>query len=462
MLANKNVQQVKNSFDGSASGKYAVPGAVRDMSNLDSLTGFLDRFGCFRIAAKLAHESTETRPPFAVIWIDLDRFKQINESFGHMIGDEVLEKLAVRLRTRVGGRAELARVGGDEFVLLVPKFDALKAQQFAGELARTIEDPLTIGSLTLHPTASIGIAIYEPNEDPLALLERADRAMFAAKERGGNCIVSSGEELIPGRVGISLAREELSIEGSLHIALETGGFCLHYQPIIHASGHVEAVEALMRCTVKNKLISPVKFIPVAEKTGLVVRLGEWSLLQGAMHARLLQDAGYHTKVAINVSRVQLVSPNFTQALHAALTCSNVKPELIELELTESLFVDISDTVQNNLKNAIAAGVKLVIDDFGTGYSCLANLKDIPASKLKLDRAFVTVLPEDRRSLSVVKAMTQLGHELGMTVVAEGCETREQIDALVDAGVDAIQGFYYAKPMPEETLLPWLRARDTNA
>ncbi len=180
-----------------------------------------------------------------------------------------------------------------------------------------------------------------------------------------------------------------------------------------------------------------------------------------MHARMLQDAGHQTKVAINVSRAQLISPKFAQALYAALICSNVKPELIELELTESLFMDISDTVQKNLKDSIAAGVSLAIDDFGTGYSCLANLKDIPAKKLKLDRAFVVVLPEDKRALAVVRAMTQLGHELGMTIVAEGCETKEQIEALLDAGVDAIQGFYYARPMPEETLLPWLQSRNTQ-
>lgn len=247
----------------------------------------------------------------------------------------------------------------------------------------------------------------------------------------------------------------------MHTALETGGLSLHYQPIVGANGQIEAVEALMRCSVDGVNIPPGKFIPVAEKTGLIIRLGEWCLLQGAMHARLLLDAGYQTKVAINVSRAQLVSPKFTKALHAALICSNVKPELVELELTESLFMDISDTVQKNLKNAIATGVGLAIDDFGTGYSCLANLKDIPAKKLKLDRAFVTVLPEDCRALSVVRAMTQLGHELGMTVVAEGCERQEEIDVLLDAGVDAIQGYFYAKPMQEDLLLPWLQTRSTK-
>ena len=428
---------------------------------IDTLTGFLDRFGCLQTAQRLAADSMANGKTFAAIWVDIDRFKQINESFGHLGGDEVIKGLARRFRNRVSGRAELSRMGGDEFVILIPKCDQFQAQQLAGELASTVEEPLSIDNLTLRPTASIGIAIHDPSEDSLVLLERANRAMFAAKTKGGDCIICSGEEPIPGRLGIVLAREELSVESKLHTALESGGLCLHYQPIICADGRVEAVEALMRCSVNGENISPGQFIPVAEKTGLIIRLGELSLLQGAMHARMLQDAGYDTKVAINVSRAQLISPKFTQALHAALICSNVKPELVELELTESLFMDISDTVQKNLKNAIGAGVKLAIDDFGTGYSCLANLKDIPAGKLKLDRAFVTVLPEDRRALAVVRAMTQLGHELGMTVVAEGCERQEEIDALLDVGVDAIQGFFYARPMPEETLLPWLQNRNAK-
>jgi diguanylate cyclase (GGDEF)-like protein len=430
------------------------------MYSIDTLTGLLDRFGCLQTAVLLTNDAMSSKRPFAVIWVDLDRFRQVNESFGHLGGDDLIKELALRFRNRVSGRAEISRMGGDEFVFLVPRCEQNQAQQLASELARTLEEPLTVGSLTLRPTARIGIAIFEPGEDSLTLLERADRAMLAAKSKGGNSTVCSGEEPIPGRLGITLAREELEIESTLHAALEVGGLCLHYQPIIHADGHIEAVEALMRCAVDGINLSPGKLIPVAEKTGLIVRLGEWCLLQGAIQARILQDAGFETKVAINVSRAQLVSPKFTQALHAALICSNVKPALVELELTESLFMDISDTVQKNLKNALAAGVSLAIDDFGTGYSCLANLKDIPARKLKLDRAFVTVLPEDLRALAVVKAMTQLGHELGMTVVAEGCEKQEEIDALLGVGVNAIQGFFYAKPMPGDALLTWLQARST--
>lgn len=428
------------------------------MNSVDSLTGFLNRFGCFHTAMRLAADATSKRQPFAVIWMDVDRFKQINESFGHLIGDEVIENLANRLRPCVFRCAEISRVGGDEFVLLVPGYNRVQALQFAMELARVLQQPLNIGSLTLHPTASIGVAIHEPNEDPLTLLERADHAMFAAKSNGGNTVVCSGDESIPGRLGVTLAREELAIESTLHDALETGGFRLHYQPIIRADGSIEAVEALMRCELNGQFIPPMKFIPVAEKTGLITRLGELSLMQGTTQARVLQDAGFDIKVAINVSRAQLISAEFTHAMHAALICSRASPELIELELTESLFMDISDTVQQNLKAIIAAGVSLSIDDFGTGYSCLASLKDLPAAKLKLDRAFVTVLPQDQRALSVVNAVTQLGHALGMTIVAEGCENQQQIDTLLTAGVDAIQGFFYAKPMPEAALLAWLNTR----
>jgi diguanylate cyclase (GGDEF)-like protein len=425
----------------------------------DSSTGFLDRSSCLELASRLAFSSAAGGQPLAALWIDLSRLKQVNESFGHLGGDLVITQIARRLREKSAGRGEWCRMGGDEFVCLIPNCDAERARQLAQDLLQAIEAPLRFGELFLHPSASIGIAVLEANEDPFTFLERADRAMGTAKRQGGARAVASGEEPMPGRLGILLAREELTIENKLHLALENGGLSLHYQPIVGFNGRVEAVEALMRCTVDGELIPPVKFIPVAEKTGLIIRLGEWSLFAGARHARHLDDAGHRTKVAINVSRAQLSSPKFTQALHAALLCANVSPELIELELTESLFMDISETVQANLHAARKAGVGLAIDDFGTGYSCLANLKDIAATKLKLDRAFVIVLPQDRRAFAVVKAMAQLGRELGMTVVAEGVEEQDQIEALRDAGVDAIQGYIHARPMPEEALLNWFQQRN---
>jgi diguanylate cyclase (GGDEF)-like protein len=425
---------------------------------IDPGTGFLDRASCLERVSQIAGEILPEQQTLAALWIGLDRLKQINQSFGHQGGDIVILQITRRLREKTGGRIEWYRMGGDEFVCLLPDSSTDLARKFAAELIQVIEAPLRFGELLLHPSASIGVVVREENEDSFMFLERADHAMSAAKRQGGGRIVASGEEPVPGRMGILLAREELAIESQLHEALETGGLALHYQPIVGFDGRIEGVEALMRCTTDNGTIAPGKFIPVAEKTGLVTRLGEWSLLTGTSFASELANAGLRTKVAINVSRAQLISPKFSQALHAALMCSNASPELIELELTESLFMDISDVVQANLRAAREAGVSLAIDDFGTGYSCLANLKDIPATKLKLDRAFVIVLPHDRRAFAVVKAMTQLGRELGMTVVAEGVEEPEQLDALREAGVDAIQGYIHARPMSKESLLTWLKER----
>jgi diguanylate cyclase (GGDEF)-like protein len=429
-----------------------------DAIGFDSLTSFLDRRGCLRATVRLAEQCRRERRQLSALWLDLDRFKAVNESFGHLGGDAVIAKIAARLSAALSGRAEVSRMGGDEFVFLIPGCERKEAEEIATELLRAVADPIEIGSIRIHPSGSIGISVLDAHEDPLTFLERADRAMVEAKRLGGGRHVVSGDEQVPGRVGVLLAREELAIESQIHAALESGGLTLHYQPIIGLDGTIEAAEALMRCHIDGESLPPAKIIPVAEKTGLIVRLGEWSMLNAAQHARRLRDAGMPTKLAVNVSRAQLTAPRFVEALYAAIYYADVAPDLLELELTESLFMDVSDVVQSNLLAARKAGVSLAIDDFGTGYSCLSNLKDIPATKLKLDRAFVRVLPEDRRSLAVVRAMTQLGRELGMTIVAEGVETREQHDALVDVGVDAVQGFLHARPMDADALLGWLRAR----
>ncbi len=328
------------------------------------------------------------------------------------------------------------------------------------QLAQALEQPLELDGMMIHPTASIGLAQHAAGESLHALFERADRAMLDAKRQGGNRLVVSGSETFRGRHGVQLAREELAVESDLHLALETGGLSLDFQPVLTFDGRIEAVEGLMRCRVHDRLLAPGRFIPVAEKTGLIVRLGEWSLLQGTRFAARLCHAGRPTKVAINVSRAQLTSPTFLPALHGALICANVDPALIELELTESLVMDESEIVQQNLRRTRETGVGLAIDDFGTGYSSLSCLKDLPATKLKLDRSFVQVLPDDRRAYAVVRAMSRLARELGMVMVAEGVETPEQLAALHDAEVEAIQGFIWARPMNEEALLGWLEQRNT--
>lgn len=425
---------------------------------MDDLTGFLDRKECAREMERLAEEAARTDLPVCVLWIGLDRFRQINASFGHRAGDNVLAKLAYRLRTQAAVGELLCRIGGDEFVALLPGYTPADAEAAAERIQQVLRAPLEIGQIRLRPSCSIGLAQLGPRERPLDALERADRAMLEAKLAGGSQTMLSGEERLPGRFGNLLAREELAIEELLHEAIENGGLSLNYQPIVAtADGRLEACEALMRCRARDRQVSPGQFIPVAEKTGLIVRLGEWTLLTAARLAERLAADGQPIKIAVNVSRAQLTAPKFRQVLHGVLACCDIKPEHLELELTESLFMDASDTVRYNLDAAVEAGFPLSIDDFGTGYSCLAYLKDLPARKLKLDRAFVMGLPEDRKSFAIVRTVTQLAIDLGMTVVAEGVETEAQQEALCEAGVTLLQGFLLSHPLAESDLDAWLSA-----
>jgi diguanylate cyclase (GGDEF)-like protein len=432
-------------------------------SQFDSLTGLLDREGCTRTVGELLTASARERlRPLAVFWLNIDRFKQINDSLGHLVGDSVLAELAHRLATASGNQGQLARMGGDEFVLLVKDCSRAAAEHIARDLLAAMSQPLDVGTMRLYPSISIGIALSSEHENARGLLERADLTLVQAKRLGGAQYLFAGEDLHPGRLGRLLAREELEVEEALHKALESGSLSLHYQPILQVTdGSLEAVEALMRCTCEGTNFAPSRFIPVAEKTGLIIRLGEWSLLTGARFvSRMLADQ-QRIKVAINVSRAQLTAPKFTQTLYAALACSNAPPELIELEITESLFMDGSDVVQRNIRAALEAGFPLSIDDFGTGYSCLASLKDLPARKLKLDRAFITDLPHNPRSFAIAKAIVHLALDLGMSVVAEGVETAEQYAILSEMGATAIQGYYLARPMPEPQFDEWLAMRKST-
>ncbi|MBS1191618.1 MAG: diguanylate cyclase/phosphodiesterase [Rhodocyclaceae bacterium] len=425
----------------------------------DGLTGFLDRGECIGEVERLAGEARAANTPFCVLWIGIDRFRQINSSFGHRAGDNVLAKLAHRMKSLAREGDRFGRMGGDEFVILLPGRGVAEAEGTAERLQQALKVPMEIGHVRVRPSGSIGIAQLNTVEPLLHVLERADRAMLAAKRLGGGQYVVSGGEKVPGRFGNPMAQEELTVEGLLHEALETGGLSLHYQPILSAGdGKLEAVEALMRCRVRERNLAPASFIPVAEKTGLIVRLGEWSLMTAARLAQRLGADGAAVKVAVNISRAQLTAPKFCQALHAVLACTDTPADLLELELTESLFMDMSDNVRRNLAAVVEAGLPLAIDDFGTGYSCLAYLKDLPATKIKLDRAFVVGLPEDRKSFAIVRMVTQLARDFGMAVVAEGVETVDQYDCLREAGVTAVQGFLFSRPLPEYQLDQWLQER----
>ena len=422
----------------------------------DPTTGFHLRSAGQSVGARLFAVAEQSQASVCALWLDLDRFRQVNDSFGYAEADAVIARVAGCIRSVVGERAAFLRMGSDEFAVLLPAVDTPDAERIAGRLLAIIDQPMPLGGMLFRPSVSIGITWRHAADDPLSLLERADRAMSEAKRQGGNRFVVLAAEPPHTTSGSWAARQDLEIESVLHASLATGDLELHYQPIVRADGSVEAVEALMRCAVGGRQVSPLQLVAVAEKTGLIVRLGEWILLQGARCATRLHENGCQTKVAINVSRLQLCSPNFLSVLHAALICTGLPADALELELTESLFMDASPVVQANLRGASEAGVGLAIDDFGTGYSSLANLKDLPATKLKFDRAFIRELPGDRRAFAILSAITRLAGELGMVVVAEGVETAAQLAACEAARVDATQGFLHAKPMSEEALLRWMK------
>jgi len=426
---------------------------------IDPMTGFLDRYSSLQLTADLVEQVNASGESLAVFWIDLDRFKQVNESFGYQGGDNIITVVAARLSEVLSLQGELGRVGADEFVCLIRNMDIESAEELASSLLFAVKPPLIMGDFKVRLTASIGIAILEMDESAAELLERADWAKITAKKMGGNRYIVSGNEVVPNHMGIIQAREDLEVEYLLHNALDNGGLQLHYQPILDFNGRVLSVEALMRCTVNGKSIPPGRFFPVAEKSELIARLGEWSLLEGASQAKRLQESGLLTTVSINVSRAQLIGPKFSQDLQSAIVFADIEPGLIELEVSESIFMDPSEVVQANLLAALEVGVKLAIDNFGTGVSCLANLKDIPTNKLKFGRSFITTEHQDKRSMSVVKAMVQMGKDLGMNVIAEGVETREQMETLRELSVDGIQGYYYAKPMDVNALSSWLKDRE---
>lgn len=427
----------------------------------DWLTGLSDRGRCCALLAELVAEPEGQGRSTAVLWVDIDRFRQINNSFGYVVGDSVLVELARRLERVRPAQATLARMGADEFVLLLPRVGQQEAERIGNRLVNAINQPLGIGTTRMRPSASVGIAMAMPEENGHELLERAERAMMEAKREGGGRPFLAVDATLPARGGKYLAREELAVEEILHRALEAGGLYLDYQPVVRLSdGEAVAAEALMRCRVDGQTMPPGRFIPVAEKTGLISHLGDWSLVTAAECVSRLHGRGLGLTVAVNVSRIQLQSPSFAKSLHGVIAYTGIDPARLELEITESLFMDASEVVRKNLRSAMAAGFPLAIDDFGTGYSSLACLKDLPASKIKLDRAFVVDLPQDLRSFGVARAVSQLAGDLGINVVAEGVETAEQLQLLRQAGVNAVQGFHIARPMAEGDLVDWLGlARD---
>jgi diguanylate cyclase (GGDEF)-like protein len=391
----------------------------------------------------------------AVLFVDLDRFKMLNDSLGHFAGDGVLRAVAERLRSAVRSEDTVSRLGGDEFVILVKRVAQLEdAERVARKAMDALASPIHIGGQELRISSSIGISLYPAHGDNATrLIANADAAMYHVK-KSGRCNFA----LFSPEMGTFFPKR-LALETELRAALENNEFELHYQPKVDMrSGRIVGMEALVRWHHPRRgLVMPAEFIPFAEETGLIVPLGRWVLHQACFQNRAWQKRGIRDLgIAVNISGVQFQQPNFVETVSYALASSGLAPRFLELEITETVVMQNAAEAIGMLEQLHRMGVALSIDDFGTGYSSLNYLKRFPIHKLKIDQSFIRDISMDSDDAAIVNAIIALAHSLRLRVVAEGVERQEQLNFLRVLGNDEYQGFLHSRPLPareiEEVLL----------
>lgn len=414
----------------------------------DSLTGLPNRLLLKeRIAIEISHCKQNCKK-LAVMFLDLDRFKLINDTLGHDIGDKVLKEVARRLKICVGGNNTIARIGGDEFVILLPGLiHEENVGQIANKVLEVIRQPIIIENHELYLTISIGIAIYpDDGKDDETLLTNADVAMYRAKEEGKNNF-----QLYTPALNAK-ALERLALENSLRRALEYNEFIVHYQPKVDAkTEEIIGMEALIRWQhPKWGLVSPLRFIPVAEETGLIVPIGEWVLHTACNHNKSLQNAGLPPlTVAVNLSSRQFELQDLTKIVSKVLEETGLEPKYLELEITESIAMQSIEHTLKTISKLREMGVKFSIDDFGTGYSSLSQLNNFAVNKLKIDKSFVEKVDGHKDNSVIASTVLALGKSLKLGVVAEGVENQEQADFFKENNCDEMQGYFFGRPMAKE-------------
>jgi diguanylate cyclase (GGDEF)-like protein/PAS domain S-box-containing protein len=385
----------------------------------------------------------------AVLLLDLDRFKNVNDSFGHVEGDALLAGVAARFTDILREGDLVARLGGDEFSMLLCDVRTEEdAQTVTQKVIAALDDPLVLPQLSLNASVSIGIARYPVDGgDSSTLMRHADAAMYAVKRRGGN-----GFEFYRPEIS-SQTRERLEMENDLRRAIEVGELRLFYQPLIELeSGRLVGVEALVRWCRDDKLVPPGEFIPLAEETGLIIPIGNWVLREACHQCQSWRDNGLpDMRVAVNLSVRQLRSDDLVGSVASALQATGLQPDALELEITESVAADSADGGVAVMSALRLLGVQLAIDDFGTGFSCLSYLKRYPVGKLKIDRSFVSGMLEDPNDDAIVGAIIAMAGSMGMRVLAEGIESAEQLAHLRFLGCEDGQGFYFGRPAPAAEL-----------
>ncbi|MBZ0154696.1 MAG: EAL domain-containing protein [Alphaproteobacteria bacterium] len=414
------------------------------LTDLPNKTLFMDRL---KIAL---HQARRNSSLLAIMFLDLDRFKNINDTMGHTAGDQLLKDVSLRLTGCMREYDTIARIGGDEFTILLPHiFHVDDAAKTAQKILSQFTAPYTVEGHDLHITTSIGISIYpHDGEYEETLLKNADIAMYQAKEQGGN-----NYQFYSPSMNIRTL-EHMILENSLRRTLDRGELVVHYQPQVEiGTRRISCVEALVRWQHPDMgLLDPMQFIPLAEETGFIIPMDEWVLRTACEQNKAWQDAGYPPfRVTVNLSARQFQQPNLVEMVSGVLRETRLKPEHLEIEITESTAMGDIDLTIPTMIQLTGIGIQLSIDDFGTGYSSLSYLKKLPIQKLKIDKSFIRDLTTDHDGRAIVNAVIALAHSLKLKVVAEGVETQEQMDYLYVSGCNEIQGYLFSRPLPPEEL-----------
>ncbi|HLO62395.1 MAG TPA: EAL domain-containing protein [Azonexus sp.] len=435
-------------------GQKAAEQRIRELADYDVLTGLPNRRLLRERFVQMLAAAQREGSELAVIFLDLDHFKRVNDSLGHSVGDELLCEVARRLGSVVRRVDTLARLGGDEFIFAMPGFHTAAAADIARRLLDVFARPFEVAGHELTVTPSLGISVYpHDGEDLETLLRNADTAMYQAKEIGRNAFQFYSSEMN------SKSLDRLLMESNLRRALVQNEFILHYQPLVNLeTGLIIGVEALIRWLHPELgAIMPDRFIHVAEETGLINPIGDWVLCEACRQAQAWCDDGLPPVfMAVNVAPVQFRQSGFIEVVAGALATSGLEPGRLELELTERTVMHDADINMGTLSALHRMGVELSLDDFGTGYSSLAYLKRFPVGKLKIDRSFVNDLETDPDDWAIASTIVSMGRSLRMTVLAEGVEKPEQLALLRKMGCDMAQGYLFSRPVSAEGMADMLR------
>ncbi len=464
------IESIKNPFKDSNGEIIGTIGTARDiterkhfekqmafMAHHDTLTNLPNRALAKDRAEQAIAHAKRNESKVALLFIDLDGFKTINDSLGHAFGDMMLKMVANRLKKHIRQTDTLSRQGGDEFLMMLTDvYDVEDVSSVAQKFLSEFEKPFQLDTHSLSSSISIGIALYPDDGKHFeALLQCADTAMYKAKEAGRNtyCFFTEAmnQEIF----------EHLHIQNDLKQAIAQQEFVLHYQPQIDlATNTISGVEALLRWNhPANGLVPPMKFIPIAESSGLILEIGAWVINEACRQAKRWHKQGINITMAVNISAVQFKRGNLEQVIEKALESSGFNPQYLELELTESILIHDTENILQSIKRLKSLGVRLSIDDFGTGYSSLSYLKRFAVDKLKIDKSFVQDILKDQEDAIIVGAIIQMAKSLNLKTIAEGVETKEVSEIIKSHGCDEVQGYYFAKPMCAEDFVHYFSQRE---